>query len=182
VPELYEQFTKFSKSEVQHFRKLEQQRKTPKQDEAPRPPRYNDNQCSYPKPVHNINSDICRPLENWDKNFRPPPQERSQSTFHQGPNQYHQRGGAPGRGHGRGRGPYTYKPPYCMFHGSEINHHTKDCPIFLEFKRNMEQDPKQPPRQSSSRKVNHTMQWAPHHHQYSPSYSSLFPQQAYQNS
>jgi hypothetical protein len=39
VPELYEQFTKFSKSEVQHFRKLEQQRQTPKPDEVPRPPR-----------------------------------------------------------------------------------------------------------------------------------------------
>jgi hypothetical protein len=39
VSELYEQFTKFSKSEVQHFRKLEQQRQTPKPDKVPRPPR-----------------------------------------------------------------------------------------------------------------------------------------------
>jgi hypothetical protein len=47
VPELYEQFAKFSKSEVQHFRKLEQQRKTSRIDKAPSPPppphRYNDN-------------------------------------------------------------------------------------------------------------------------------------------
>jgi hypothetical protein len=41
VPELYEQFTKFSKSEVQYFYKLEQQRKTSKPDEAPMPPHYN---------------------------------------------------------------------------------------------------------------------------------------------
>jgi hypothetical protein len=50
VPELYEKFAKFSKSEVQHFHKFEQQRKTQKQDEPPRP-RYNDNQCNYPKPI-----------------------------------------------------------------------------------------------------------------------------------
>jgi hypothetical protein len=40
--ELYEQFTKFSKLEVQHFRKLEQQRKVSKPDEALRP-HYNEN-------------------------------------------------------------------------------------------------------------------------------------------
>jgi hypothetical protein len=51
--ELHEQFTKFSKSEVQHFRKLEQHRKVAKPDEAPRP-RYSDNQRSYPKLVRSI--------------------------------------------------------------------------------------------------------------------------------
>jgi hypothetical protein len=43
VPELYEQFAKFSKSEIQHFRKLEQQRKISKLDEALRP-RHNESQ------------------------------------------------------------------------------------------------------------------------------------------
>jgi hypothetical protein len=43
VTELYEEFTKLSKSEVLHFCKLEQQRKVPKHDEAPKPDRYNDN-------------------------------------------------------------------------------------------------------------------------------------------
>jgi hypothetical protein len=42
VSELYEQFTKFSKSEIQHFHKLEQKRKVSKPDEAPRP-RHNEN-------------------------------------------------------------------------------------------------------------------------------------------
>jgi hypothetical protein len=37
IVELYEDFTKFNKSEVLHFRKLEQQRKAPKHDEASRP-------------------------------------------------------------------------------------------------------------------------------------------------
>jgi hypothetical protein len=69
VSQLYEQFVKFSKSEVQHFRKLEQQRKSLRTDKAPRPPHYNDNQRSYPKPVHNIDSDGCGPPENWEKNF-----------------------------------------------------------------------------------------------------------------
>jgi hypothetical protein len=46
VPELYDQFAKFSKSEVQHFRKLEQQRKVPKSGEAPKH-HYDDNQRNY---------------------------------------------------------------------------------------------------------------------------------------
>jgi hypothetical protein len=63
VMELYEQFMKFNKFEIQHFCKLEQQRKISKPDEAPRP-RYTKNQHSYPKPVHNINFDGCGPPEN----------------------------------------------------------------------------------------------------------------------
>jgi hypothetical protein len=34
VPKLYDQFAKFSKSEIYHSRKLEQQRKTSRPDEA----------------------------------------------------------------------------------------------------------------------------------------------------
>jgi hypothetical protein len=45
VLELDEQFAKFSKSEVQHFCKLEQQRKTSKPHKAPRLPCYNNSQC-----------------------------------------------------------------------------------------------------------------------------------------
>jgi hypothetical protein len=81
VLELYEEFDKFSKLEVLHFRKLEQQRKTLKQDEASRSPRYNNNECSYLKEVHNIHSDGYDPMENWEKNFGSPPQQRSQRTF-----------------------------------------------------------------------------------------------------
>jgi hypothetical protein len=87
VPELYEQFTKFSKLEVQHFRKLEQHRKVAKLDEAPRPC-YSDNQCNYPKPVHNIDSDGYGSPENWEKNFRGPSQERNLRTFNQRSPQY----------------------------------------------------------------------------------------------
>jgi hypothetical protein len=82
VSELYEQFTKVSKSEVQHFCKLKQQRKVAKPDKAPRP-RYSDNQYNYPKHVHSIDSDGCGPPENWEKNFRGPLQERNLRTFDQ---------------------------------------------------------------------------------------------------
>jgi hypothetical protein len=108
VSELYEQLTKFSKSEVQHFCKLEQQRKSSRTDEAPRPPRHNDNQRSYTKLVLNIDSDGYRPLENWEKNFRTPPQERNPRNFDQRPTQYSQRGHSQNCGHGRGRDPYTF--------------------------------------------------------------------------
>jgi hypothetical protein len=68
LPELYEQFAKFIKSEIQHFRKLEQQRKISRPDEAPRP-HQNESQHTYHKPEHNIDSDGYRPIENWEKNY-----------------------------------------------------------------------------------------------------------------
>jgi hypothetical protein len=101
VLELYEQFIMFSKSEIQHFRKVEQQRKIAKPDEAPRP-RYNENQCSYPKPVHNIDLDGCGPPENWEKGYVTPLQQTHPRAFDQRFNQHSQRGGPASHGHGRG--------------------------------------------------------------------------------
>jgi hypothetical protein len=63
VLELYDQFAKFYKFKIQHFRKLEQQRKVAKPDEASRA-RYGDNYRNYPKPVHNIGFDDDEVLEN----------------------------------------------------------------------------------------------------------------------
>jgi hypothetical protein len=80
MADLYEEFAKFAKLEVLHFCKLEQQRKGPKHDEASGSPHHS-NHRTYAKQVHNIGFDDCGPLENWEKNFGPPPQERSQGTF-----------------------------------------------------------------------------------------------------
>jgi hypothetical protein len=97
VSELYDQFAKFNKYEVQHFRKLEQQRKVSKSDEALRN-RYGDNQCNYPRPVHNIGPNGDIPLENWGKNSGGPPLQRDPRTFDQISPQYNQRGRASNRG------------------------------------------------------------------------------------
>jgi hypothetical protein len=179
VPELYEQFAKFSKMEILQFHKLEQQRKVSKPDEATRP-RYNDNQRSYPRPVHNIDSDGCGPPENWEKNFGPSPQERNPGTFDQ-------------------RSPHTAKeakPQIVATVMAETHTQLDPCtacttevkpasapkiPHFPFNKQKMEQQPSQPSRQPPPRDVNHTMQWTPNHQQYSPSYHSLFPAQTHQS-
>jgi hypothetical protein len=65
--ELYDNFCKFSKSEVLHFCKLEQQRKVPNENEASRPVKYNisrESTMSFDnatKQIHIIDSDGCGP-------------------------------------------------------------------------------------------------------------------------
>jgi hypothetical protein len=62
---------------VLHFRKVEQQRKAPKESEASKPARYNkgrpstNNYDSISKHVNSIDSDGYGPPENWEKFFGP---------------------------------------------------------------------------------------------------------------
>jgi hypothetical protein len=91
---ILQNFVKFSKSEVLHFRKIEHQRKAPKHDEASRPACYNDTgQHNYPKHVNIIDSDGCGPSKNCEKNIGPPSQERSEGIFDHRANKYNQRMG-----------------------------------------------------------------------------------------
>jgi hypothetical protein len=84
VSKLYNQFAKFSKSEIQHFHKLEQQRKLAKPDKAPRP-RYGDSHRSYLKLVHNIGPDSDGASDNWNKGYREPSHHSDSRTLNQMP-------------------------------------------------------------------------------------------------
>jgi hypothetical protein len=78
---LYEEFQKFSRLEVSHYRKLDQQRKVTNENAGSSPFKYSkgkEGAASFDiarKQVHNIDSDGCEPQENWEKNFNPPQQE-----------------------------------------------------------------------------------------------------------
>jgi hypothetical protein len=121
--------------------------------------------------VHSIDTDGCGPLENWEKNFRPLPPKNENRTCDPRRDRNQNRGGYANRGCGRGR--MKERPLYCMFHKRDINHRTRDCPIFLESKK-MTQRHSQPSTPSAAKEVNHTSHW----HQLSQSSSN---QPSYQN-
>jgi hypothetical protein len=112
--------------------------------------------------VHNIDSKGCGPLENCKKNYGTTSQQINQRTSDQRFNQYSQMGGSMNRGRGCGRGPYTVRPLYQMYHGNETDHCTKDCPIFLESKNKMYQN-------STKSFATICIQRSPPHHAMEPS-------------
>jgi hypothetical protein len=105
LKELYDNYRKFNKSKVLHFRKLEQQRKVPKENKASRLTKYNrgrENTMSFDnttKQIHNIDSDGC-PLKIGTKilGLRNQKIEAKPSTKEC----HHPRGGYTGRGRGHG--------------------------------------------------------------------------------
>jgi hypothetical protein len=176
---LYKEFQKFSRSEVSHYRKLDQQRKVTSENKSSRSFKYSKGREGATcfdvahKQVHNIDSDGCGPQENWDKYFRPPWQENESRPYE--PRRDHQQSRGAYSSRGRGRGQYQDKPLYYMFHEKDTDHQTRDCPIFLESKKKMEQKPTQPSASNTMKEVNHTSHWN------QPSQSSSSNQPSYQN-
>jgi hypothetical protein len=83
---------------------------------------------------------------------------------------------------GRGRGPYTLKSPYCMHHGDKADHHTKDCPIYLDTKRKLDHELAQPSHQSAPREVTTRCSGLPTTNNILPPILLFFSSQTYQNS
>jgi hypothetical protein len=135
LEELYDNFRKFSRSEVLHFHKLGQQRKIINENESSRPAKYSRSRESalsldtLHKQVHNIDLDGCGPLENWEKNFRPSRLESENRVYDSRRDHHHPRGGYSSQD----------RRLYCMFHERGTNHQTMDCPIFLQSRKKMTQ-------------------------------------------
>jgi hypothetical protein len=123
---------------VLHFHKLGQQRQTANENKSSRPTKYSKSKENTPnfdtihKQVHNIDSDGCGPPENWEKKFRPPRLESENRTYTPR-RDYNPRGGYSNRARDRGRDQDIHL--YCMFHERETDHRIRDCPIFLESKK-----------------------------------------------
>jgi hypothetical protein len=167
---------------VLHFHKLDQQRKVHKENEVSRPTKYNkirESTMSFDnahKKIHNIDSDGCRQLENWEKIFGPPQPKNKNRAFDTRKEYNHPRGGYMSRGRARGRN--QDRPLYCMYHERDTDHRTRDCPIFLESKKKMTQNQNQPPNPPPAKEVNHTS----HSQQPSQSSSSYHPLYQHSNS
>jgi hypothetical protein len=118
------------------------------------------------KQVHNIDSDGYGPPKNWEKNSRPLRPKSEKRTYDSKRDYHHPRGGYSSQG--RGRGQSQDRPLYWMFHERDIDHWTRDCPIFLESMKKMTQKHNEPPNRSTTKEVTHTAHW----HQVSQSSSS----------
>jgi hypothetical protein len=147
---LYEEFWKFSRLEVSHYLKLDQQRKVTNENESSRSfkcSKGKEGTTSFDatsKQVHSIDSDGCGPQENWEKNFRPPQQENESRPYE------------PRRTIRKAKEVTPTGALYCMFHEKDTDHRTRDCPIFLESKKKMAQKPTQPSASNTMKEVNHT--------------------------
>jgi hypothetical protein len=104
LKELYDNFHKFSRSELLHFRKLDQQKKVPRENEASRPAKYNKSREStisfdnVTKQIHSIDLDGCGPPESWEKYFGPLQLENRNRAFDTRKDYNHPRGGYTSRG------------------------------------------------------------------------------------
>jgi hypothetical protein len=83
---------------VLYFRKLDQQRKDPKENESSKPTKYSKSRESITNfdiphmQIHIIDSDGCGPPKNWEKIFGPPQPENGNRTFKSKRDYHHPRG------------------------------------------------------------------------------------------
>jgi hypothetical protein len=152
LQELYQLFEKYARSEEPHQRKVKSQRKPkdPPQSDSGRDSRSQ-------QQVHNI------------ANQHPAGEAAHRQDY---PPQGHDNGTC-GRGRGRAQQPHRY---YCMFHGEDCTHPTRDC---LETKSTRDRMSRAQPA-DNQRVVAHTYQ---HHHPqpYNHDHAQHLPNHAYQH-
>jgi hypothetical protein len=118
LQELHQLFEKYARSEELHHRKIESQRKPKETPQTSRtwirpsqqdPPPQGHGQLQ----VHNIANQHQLGEVQPQRQNHPPQQNRNTNVT---------------KGRGRGRGPQQPRRFYCVFHGEDCEHPTRDCP------------------------------------------------------
>jgi len=165
IQQLYDQFEKYCRSDNDLRKRLEEQGQNRQQNSSKNPQKtYTNQNVSNQKPgqgqVLSIKGQPHTEQRQQTAPTRPEAQTRNQD-----------RQGYQGKNWNRNQS-QKQRRPYCVFHGENAGHSTKDCPETKETQERMKnKQTAQPPTQQSAREVNTT--YTTGHQQYCPMYPAL---------
>jgi hypothetical protein len=138
---------------------MSQQRKISNKNECSRATKYSKSRESTlsfdgpQKQVYIIDSDGCGPPKNWKKNFRPPRPESENRTYDSKRDYTTPEAAIQAETEA---GAKTRIDLCIACFTRDTDYWTRDCPIFLQTKKEMTQKHNQPPNPSTTKEVNHT--------------------------